>query len=429
MAVIKPFGALRFTEKAGGVFSITCPPYDIISDEERIAYLNTNENNVIRLELPKEGTDPYAEAGKTVSRWLNDGILAVDKTPALYIYEEAFTVKGVSYSFKGFVCRVQIEEFEKGVVLPHEETLSKAKADRFNLMCATGCNFSQIYSLYMDEDGETAKLIAELSSGTPCEAFTDNEGVTHRLWIAPDSNTVRAVCEGFKERKLYIADGHHRYETALNYRNHMRESASYSAGAACDDVMMLLVDMADPGLIVFPTHRIVRDLPEFDADKILSSCEKYFNIAEYNSTGKMEELLDEKYAEGKHSFGFYKGNGFYLLTLKDPDIMQTLLPDGSKALRELDVSILHTLILERVFGIDKENMANQKNLTYTRSREEAIAAVDNREADCAFIMNPTRVSEIAAVAAAGEKMPQKSTYFYPKVITGMVMNQIVPTGK
>lgn len=426
MAEIKPFAALRFTGKAGRAEEITCPPYDIINEEERRGYLARNPHNVIRLELPRaegEGADPYAEAGRVLQEWLAEGILARDGKPALYIYEEAFTAGGRSYAVRGFICRVRLEEFSKGVVLPHEETLSKAKADRFNLMCATGCNFSQIYSLYMDEGGQTRRAVEALSSGRPAQCFTDGAGVTHRLWIAEDGPAVEEICRQFAGRKLYIADGHHRYETALRYRDHLREAGGPVGDS--DYVMMMLVDMENPGLVVFPTHRIVRDLPAFDGAALLRNCEAYFDVTEQDSLSSMDAALEAAYAAGQKAFGFYDGgSGWHLLRLRDPAVMADFLPEGSKALRELDVSVLHSLVLERLLHIDKENMANQVNLTYTRDKAEALEAV-RKGADCCFILNPTRVEEISAVAAAGEKMPQKSTYFYPKLITGLVMNPIL----
>lgn len=422
MAEIRPFKALRFTAKAGDIDKLCCPPYDIISKQQRKTYLVANPYNVIRLELPKEGNDPYKEAAKTLDKWLEDGIVAVDKTPSIYIYEEAFKVNGKEYSFKGFICRVKIEEFSKGVILPHEETLSKAKTDRFNLMCATGCNFSQIYALYNDDNGSTFKLIDKLSNTVPHQEFCDSEGVTHRLWAVPENEEVRLICRQFENRRLYIADGHHRYETALNYRNHLRQTGIHDENA--DYVMMMLVDIANPGLVVFPTHRIVRDLEVFDTNRILAECREYFEI-EKISEDLIEQKLSEKYSNHKKAFVYYDKSHYYLLTLKDLSVMEKLLPDKSKSLRELDVSVLHTLILEKIFGIDAENLAKQVNLTYTRDINEAIDSVKNGSTNCAFILNPTRVDEIAKVAAAGEKMPQKSTYFYPKLITGLVMNKIL----
>ena len=189
--------------------------------------------------------------------------------------------------------------------------------------------------------------------------------------------------------------------------------------------MIYLVDMDHPGLVVFPTHRLVRDLPDFDKNKMLELCEKYFEITAFNGTENMESELAKCYDEGKKAFGFYCGNGeWYLLVLKDIDVMSQFLPNLCTASQRLDVSVLHTLILENIFGIDKENMANQVNLTYTKFFDEAVSLVDSGEFQCSFVLNPTRVSEIRDVAAAGEKMPQKSTYFYPKMITGMVMNDL-----
>lgn len=427
MADIKAFHAMRYTKNAGTPAELTCPPYDIISEAERTAFLERNEHNVIRLELPK-GDDPYTGAGETLRTWLNDGTLKCDEDAGIYIYEEEFLTAvdhGEKKSLKGIVSLVRVEDFSAGVVLPHEETLSKAKKDRFELMKATNCNFSQIYSLYVDENGETQRRIDRLSAGTPRCEFSDGL-VTHRLWVVNDKMALEAFRAEFASRKLYIADGHHRYETAINYRNYCRENAVWAPGS--EFVMMMLVDMAHPGLVVFPTHRLVRDFENFDAEKVLIGSKEYFDVTLLAGSDAIEPTLKADYDAGKKSFVFaYTENGaqaFALLTLKDLSVMEELLPEKSEASRELDVSVLHTLVLERILGIDKENMANQKNLTYTRSLSEALESVKAGSSQCAFILNPTRVEEIGAVAAAGEKMPQKSTYFYPKLITGLVMNNL-----
>lgn len=424
MAEIKPFRALRYTAAAGDIAFLTCPPYDIISEEERQHYLRDNPCNVIRLELPK-GDEPYAEAGRTLNSWLARGVLRQDTDPGFYIYEEEFTAYGEKKKVKGFICLVKLEEFSKGVILPHEETLSKAKEDRFNLMKATGCNFSQIYSLYMDEEHSTAKTLDALSSGRPRYEFFDGS-VTHRMWLVNDREAIASISADFAGRKLYIADGHHRYETALNYRNWRREQGTATGGE--DYVMMMLVDMASEGLVVFPTHRLVRGLPGggclpgFDAEKLLSDCEGLFEITRYDSLEGIEETIAKPFSRGANAFAFYSGgSGWAQLVLKNADAMENALPDKSEAYRSLDVSVLHSLILERLLGIDKENMANQINLTYTRSLDEALDSVRSGASQCAFLLNPTRVTQIRDVAAAGEKMPQKSTYFYPKLITGLVM--------
>ena len=424
MATIKPFKAMRFTN-AAGIDELACPPYDIISEDERKAYLNTNPNNIIRLELPREGENPYETAGRELGRMRSEGVLADDAQPALYIYEERFAVEGQEYSFRGIIAAIKVENFEKGVVLPHEQTLSKAKTDRFNLMCATDCNFSQIYSLFMDDERGTAEQLKTLSLTPPLQSFTDGENVTHSIWAITDKAATEKLCADFAARKVYIADGHHRYETAIKYRDHMHETLDIPSAEeiGADYVMMMLVDMQSDGLVVFPTHRIVRDMPAFNAAELLQKCGDYFDI-EALTDGGHQSALKAEYAAGNKSFVLYANGKYTLLRLKDKEVMNKFMPDCSAALRMLDVSVLHTLILERLMGIDKENMANQINLTYTKSADEAIDSVDGGAANCAFIINPTRVEEIRDVAAAGEKMPQKSTYFYPKLITGMVMRGI-----
>lgn len=426
MAVIKPFKGMRYdTSKAGEISKLCCPPYDIISEKQRIDYINENEYNIIRLELPKDGENPYDNASDILNMWRDKGILIHEDKPAIYIYEEEFNAYSERKSIKGIIARVKLEEFSKGIILPHEFTLSKAKEDRLNLMKATNCNFSQIYALYMEENHLTLKTIDEYSQCAPNLEFTDSDDVTHRLWIVTDEEIINKIVDDFAYRRLYIADGHHRYETALNYRNYCRESGISKEGDPQDYQMIYLVDMDHPGLVVFPTHRLVRDLTNFDKNKMLELCEKYFIITAVSDNENMERELAKCYDEGKNAFGFYCGNGeWYLLVLKDIDVMSQFLPNLCTASQRLDVSVLHTLILENIFGIDKENMANQVNLTYTKFFDEAVSLVDSGEFQCSFVLNPTRVSEIRNVAAAGEKMPQKSTYFYPKMITGMVMNDL-----
>ncbi len=426
MAVIKPFKGMRFdTEKAGELKSLCCPPYDIISEEQRKEFIAQNEYNVIRLELPREGEDVYARAGEVLDMWRDQGVLIYEDRPAIYVYEMEFNAYNKRRSVKGIIARVKVEPFSKGVILPHEFTLSKAKTDRFNLMKATNCNFSQIYALYMDSEHTTLNTIDELSTGDAPYEFTDDDRITHRLWVITDEDVIEKLCADFEDRKLYIADGHHRYETAVNYRDYCRENGISNEGDAQDYQMMYLVDMEHPGLVVFPTHRMVRDLPNFDKNIVLDGCKEYFETEKFDSVGNMNTLLSKKYKEGKKAFAFYVGKGeWYMLTLKDIGVMSSVLPDLSAASQQLDVSVLHSLILEKTMGIDKENMANQINLTYTKFFEEAIIKVDKGEFQCSFILNPTRVTEIRDVAAEGEKMPQKSTYFYPKMITGMVMNDI-----
>lgn len=425
MAEIKSFNGLRYNlEKAGEISKLLCPPYDIISNEQRTAYLENNSNNIIRLELPK-GEDAYKTAGKTLENWMSDGILKKDDKAGIYVYEMEFSALGKSdYKVKGFISLVKLHEFSDGVILPHEETLSKAKQDRFNLMSETFCNFSQIYSLYVDEDNSTFSLLEKASDRKPDVEITDDDGVTHRLWCVYDEKIIAQVCGKMADKKLYIADGHHRYETALRFNKYVKENGLENEHPNSDHVMMMLVNMENDGLVVFPTHRVLHDLNNFDINKVISSCEEYFTVTKIDGLDSIEAKLNEYYANGQIAYSLYAGGDcYYSLVLKDKDVIRKYFPNMSDAYCHLDVSILHTLILEEIFGIDKENMALQTNLKYTRSLDEAIKDVKSNDCNCTFILNPTRVSEIRDVAIAGEKMPQKSTYFYPKLITGLVMNK------
>ncbi len=425
MAVVRPFRAWRFTSKAGGIGALVCPPYDIISEEERQDLLRRNEYNMVQLELPRDGADPYAAAGKTLRRFCEDGVLAQDQAAAFYVYDIGFAFAGEEKHLTGLMTRVHLEEFSKGVVLPHENTLSKAKEDRLNLMKATEFNFSCIYSLYMDgEQAPVEELLAHTMAGEPLSALTDADGLTHRLWAITDSDDIRMVENRFADTKLYIADGHHRYETALNYRRYLQEQGTLADGA--EYVMMLLVDMRHPGLVVCPTHRLIKDVANFDSHSLLASCESYFTVERSLMWPAAEQKLAAAYAAGKTAFLYTDdGEGFALLTLKDTGVMEEFLPGLSPVSRQLDVNVLHTLVLERLLGIDREKLANQTNLTYTRQTAEVQDGVRSGAYQCGFILNPTRVEELRDVAAAGEKMPQKSTYFHPKPITGLTLHGLV----
>ncbi|MBR7091971.1 MAG: DUF1015 domain-containing protein [Clostridia bacterium] len=432
MAEIRAFRALRFDRTAGAPEQLVCPPYDIISEQQRQGYLQRNPHNIIRLELPRDGEDPYRQAAETLAGWQAEGLLRQDERPGYYIYEIEFSTDGMDgcplgpgrHSVAGIIAQVHLEEFSKGIILPHEETLSKAKADRFELMKATACNFSNIYSLYMDSDaGEPSAPMLQQLMAVPADVeLTDEAGSIHRLWTVDDPVWIKRITDKFRGVRLYIADGHHRYETALKYRDTMREQG-VPAGEASDYVMMYLVEMEHPGLAVFPTHRLLRDLPDFDAAALLQACEREFVVTRGLPLCEMNDRMLEAYKKGQKTFGLYTGGDKYAaLTLRDIRLSDEQLAGFPPAVRHLDVQILHSMILERLLGIDKENMKNQVNLTYTRSLSQAIGQVRDGAAQACFILNPTRVTEIRDVAAAGAKMPQKSTYFYPKLITGLTMN-------
>lgn len=426
MAEIRAFRALRYTDKGGDIAKNVCPPYDIISESERRALLAQSPTNIVRLELPR-GERPYEEAAQALRRLEEENVLSPDAQKGLYIYEEEFTVRGVKNRIKGLYALVKLHEFSDGVVLPHEETLSKAKADRFELMSATMCNFSAIYSMYVDETHAIRRRMDALSAGKPDVEFVAADGVVQRLWCVYDTDEIAFFENAFSDKKLYIADGHHRYETALNFKKKLiADGVIKNDSHKGNYCMMMLADIDHEGLVVFPTHRLVRDLEGFDKAAFLTDMKEYFDVRKLGSPKELTDVM-EKPQDGC-VFGYCDGDGAYLLKKKEtPEVDKALceaLPGKSGAYRGLDVAVLHSLILEKLLGIDKENMANQRNLTYTRDADEAIRGVESGAYACCFLLEPTRVRQIKDVAAAGEKMPQKSTYFYPKLITGLVMNKL-----
>lgn len=419
MAEIRKIKALRYTDKAGTLADNVCPPYDIISEEERAALIAKSTYNLVNLELPL-GEDKYADAGKKLSVWIESGILTRDHQEGMFVYREQFFVKGKEYAVTGLICLVKLYEFSEKVILPHEETLSKAKTDRFNLMNATFCNFSSVYSLYLDPTGTIKSILAKTVTTMPQQEFTDNEEVTHLLWKIEDESDLATLIKAFADKQLFIADGHHRYETALNFKRNLAEQNKLE-GTTADSMMMTLVDMDDQGLVIFPTHRLITGL-SINKKELLEKIASDFEISEHPDVSKAEEIL-EGYSD-RHAFAMVDGcDGFTLLVAK-PQVDEMIFEGRSKAYSSLDVTVLHSLILEKALGIDKQNMANQTNLRYTRSSEEAIVRVRKGECVLAFIINPTRIHEIKGVSLAGDKMPQKSTYFYPKLKTGLVINQL-----
>lgn len=426
MATVKAFKALRYTD-GSNLEKLVTPPYDIISEKQQEKYYNSHENNVIRLEYGKifdtdnENDNRYTRAGEFLKKFKDNGILKTDEKNAFYIYEEKFEIKGETKSFKGIFSRVKLEEFEKKIVLPHEETLSKAKGDRFSLMEKTDCNFSPIYMMYMDKKKQIVKIINEETQRNPDISF-DFEDVTQNLWVMTDCEKISKTESLFSDKQLFIADGHHRYETALNYRNKKRnESTDFKGDEGFEYVMSFLVEMDDDGLVVFPTHRMLKNLENFNENEIAEKLKENFYVEKTDNLNIEEEIK----SDDRKIFAFYTGKDyFYKLTLKNEDAVKAYIPHKSDAYRSLDVSVLHSLILEKYFGIDKENMANQKNLVYTRELKEAVESVRTGEYRCSFIINATKISQIKEVSLNNEKIPQKSTYFWPKLVTGIVMNDL-----
>ena len=442
MANIIPFKGLRHNiNKIDDLSIITTPPYDVISSEAQENFYDKNKYNIIRLELGKDFNDDnksnnkYTRAASYLDKWIEDEILTQEVLPAIYIYDQEFsTPEGEVKTRRGMVALIKLAEFSEGIILPHEYTLSKAKIDRFNLMQTTNSNISQIFSLYNDNNEVIPILNKYTSIKTPEIDYTNSEGIGEKLWVLTDEEIILQIQKAFSNKQLFIADGHHRYETALNFRNKIvSQNTKHTGNELYNYVMMTLVDMNDPGLLVFPTHRVLNNLDSFDSKNFLEWASENFHIEKVLNnpvkdktyvSNKIKTSLEKMLSINK-SFVYYDGheNAYYILTLKDIYSLEKILPFKAPAYRNLDVAILHSLILEQYFNINAENMTQQTNLSYTRNIEEALEWVESGTYQCAFFLNPTLISQIKEVSLANEKMPQKSTYFYPKLTTGLVINK------
>ena len=438
MATIIPFRGVLFNQaRAGAITELVCPPYDIISHDEQQALYRKNPHNVIRLEYGLESpgdteTDNrYTRAAATLDEWLRTDILRRDGSPALYIYEMEYRTGGKTKKVRGFICLVRIEDYESGVVKPHETTLSGPKTDRLNLLRACKAGFSQIYSLVSDSRGAIAGVLGA-ATDKPLLEVKAADGVVHRIWRLADPGAIDVVVAAVSATPIFIADGHHRYDTALNYRNERRKAAgSFTGQEGYNYVPMFLARIEDPGLTILPAHRALFNLADFHPRQFEEDLNRYFNIERIDFTKRTEQadrttVLDTMAhrADHTHVFGMrVKGeHSYYVLTLRSEADLDAIIPDRSAAYRRLDVSILHHLIIDKLLGIRMETHKLGLNIEYIKDADAAVKRVETGEAEIIFLMNPTKVTEVRDVAAGGERMPQKATYFYPKLLTGLVMN-------
>jgi uncharacterized protein (DUF1015 family) len=432
MATIAPFHGIRYNpHKIGDLSQVVSQPYDRVRYGLQDRYYNLHPFNIVRITKGRElegdtpgGENVYTRARDYFQTWLDAGYLLRDTKPALYVYHQTFALPdGTELTRKAFITALELVEFSEGIVLPHERTLSGPKTDRLNLLRATETNFGQIFMLYPDPDNHINALFDAAISGHPPDADVRElfeKDVRQQMWVVTDPKVLtRIVAEMAPKRGLIIADGHHRYETALNYRGEMREKhPNAPANAGFNYRMVTLVSMDDPGLTILPTHREMHSYTAKTTAEILADAAEYFEVTPMANRAALETALAQATATLRR-IGFYDGN-YHLLQLKDPKVMAQVVPDRIEEWRMLDVSILHELLIERVMGIDKEQVAAKENIDYHRDLDLAIANVDEGQAVCVYIMNPTRMAEVRACSGKGAKMPQKSTDFYPKVITGLV---------
>jgi len=446
MAKIVPFRGLRYdTARIGEPGSVMAPPYDVISPALQETLYERNPHNVVRLILGKtraednDSDNRYSRAAADFRQWQEEGVLTRDTEPSLYLYDQEYPLEdGGTVVRQGFMALTRIEDFSSGVVKPHEKTLSGPKTDRLRLTKACGANFSPIFSLYSDPCCVLEALARKEKERTPELAVADDDGVRHRLWRVTDSAIIQKAQSLLESKPLFIADGHHRYETALNYRNFMREKhPDYTGKELFNYVLMYFANMEDQGMLIFPTHRLVFNLNDFHLEPFIEALDEFFEVeqrqidpADPAAREEARRVLAEKGEEGRCLALFGGDETVYYLTLKDEGVMDRFFDEKTpKALRTLDVSILHRLVFEELLGIGPEAQERQANLKYVKNFDDPFELVQCGEFQLAFLMNATRMSEVRDVANAGEKMPQKSTYFYPKLLTGLVINRIAEEEK
>ncbi len=453
MASILPFRGISYNpRKIDDLNKVVAPPYDVISPQEQDILYQRHPHNVVRLILNKETSrdnpqnSRYTRSAAHFSAWQQEGILVRASKPQFYFLQEEFSASilpagQTSVSGKilrqGFIGLIRLEEYKAKIVLPHEKTQTKPRADRLALMDACQANFSQIYSLYSDEGGEMTpvyKLV--FSSGPPVFDVNDSEGVRRKLWMVNDPRILKQVQEIMKPKKIYIADGHHRYETALAYREKQRQRFPKSTGREpYNFTMMYFAAMEEPGVFILPTHRVVNNLEGFKAEIFLDQLRGDFTVEALDCPpGEEKVLLDQllkklaNHSEKERVLGMaIKGQRkYFLLTLQDDRAIDRAEPGIAPSLKALDVNLLHIPILKKHLNIGAQDLAASKKVTYVKDPAEAAAAVQSGEGQIAFFLKPTRTYQVRDVSLAGETMPSKSTFFYPKLLSGLVINPLNP---
>ncbi|HKR97752.1 MAG TPA: DUF1015 domain-containing protein [Candidatus Angelobacter sp.] len=433
MAEIIPFRALRYDPHQVKLDDVLTQPYDKITPEMQAKYYERSPHNLVRIILGKAGetdTDSfnvYTRAAEYLHDWRSGGLLKRDPEPAIYIYAQTFTIPGTRdlAERRGVIALGRIHDYADGVVFRHEQTLAKPRQDRLNLLRATHAHFGQIFMLYSDPQNEIAALLEARMQQEPEASVLDEFETLHRLWRVDHPAIIAALQAKMHDKKLLIADGHHRYETALAYRNERRsQAATADTNAPYEYVMMTLIPMESKGLVILPTHRIVHGLPDFDRDRMLEGAERFFEIDRIDirtESRSATTLLGEAGNNGT-AFVAVTRQGPYLMRAKKGPIQDAL--DGVSARqRELDVVQLHSIMLERVLGISQEAIRNQEHVKYERDAFQAISWV-RQGANVAFLMNAAKIEQVRDIAFAGEVLPQKSTDFYPKLLSGLTIHAL-----
>lgn len=444
MAIVSPFRGLTYNfHQRQDFFRLVAPPYDVISEEEQLRYYQEDPHNVIRLILGKKRTgdsdwdNVYTRAADHFQRWQADGSLIRSKEPCLYLTAMTYDPgNGEPERVRwGIIALVRIEDPATGVILPHERTFSAHKDDRLRLFRACNAQFSQIFGLYEDPDNVVLNACRESLSASPQMDFRLKDGTRHQLWILNRRSLFREVYEAMAHKSIFIADGHHRYETARNYRDIMRARYGQKpANRAYEFVMMYLSSMNDKGLTILPSHRLLKRTRGFETDAFLEKARQWFDVEVYplaaqnihEALGDLKQRL-EKAGEHRTAFGWYMhtSDRWYILSLK-PGIRGEMGDDLHPSLKALDVLVLSRLIFQKGLGFSKEDLDDEEIFQYQSNLSTAVSDVASGKYQMVFLLNPTRMAHVTEVAGNGLVMPRKSTYFYPKVLTGLVLNKIDP---
>jgi uncharacterized protein (DUF1015 family) len=422
MADVQPLRALHYDPAtAGPLQDVVAPPYDVIDSEQRAALIERSPNNVIAVDLPRGEPDPYAAAREQFERWQEQGVIVRDEQPAIWTHTQDYTgPDGQRRTRRGFFCRVRIEGYGPGRVRPHERTHPGPKEDRLRLTRATRANISPIFSLFSDPANAAWGALEPATKQPPWGEVTDADGTVHRIWRVADADAIAAVQAATRDAELLIADGHHRYETMQAYAEEVE-----AAGTPPNDehryILMCLVALEDPGLTVFPTHRLVNKLDEPRRQALADALTRDFEMREVSA----DEVAPEP-GSGPLELGYVSSQDerCYRLTLKDQAIADVALSGHSDAYRHLDTGVLETLLLKGALGLSDDDISHFNGLFYARDTAEALRVVRAGEYEAAFLMRPTPIEQVREVAAEGENMPPKSTYFFPKLLTGLLFNPL-----
>jgi uncharacterized protein (DUF1015 family) len=436
MASIYPFRAWRYNPSAVRLDDVVTQPYDKISPSMQQAYYQRSPFNLVRiiLGLPElfdaeRGESVYTRAARDFRAWREQGVLIQEKDPCIFAYSQRFTVPGTDIvkERRGFIAIGKVHDYAEKVVFRHEQTLSKPKGDRLNLLKATHAHFGQIFMLYSDPAGSVEKILYD-GNGPADAEITDEYNVLHRLWKVSDPAVIRLLTTAMADKKLIIADGHHRYETALNYSKEHAPAApaKYQSATKLPQpdypeaaVMMTFVNMDSDGLVVLPTHRVVHSLTNFDPAAFARSAEEFFTVKALPAADAAS-YMDTLGKQQGTAFVAVTRAGAFLLNSK-PEPIDAALADLPERQRQLDLSHLHSIVLDRLLGLDAEKVRDQTNLRYLRDAAEAVDQVRRGEADVTFLTNPVSMEQLREVAFAGDVMPQKSTDFFPKLLSGLAI--------